>query len=362
MNTLNKVCIFCGNKPKSKSNEHVIPKWLMDHVGITDDIVRLGFDKRTGNAREYAYKAFTFPACQECNTKFGDLETAAKPIIIRVLSKEPLAKGDLHCLLDWFDKVRIGLWLGFYYLDKNIGGISPKFHIQDRIAAQDRMLHIVHVTSNRKELSFRGCDTLSFQFTPSCFSMIINNFCFYNLSSPFLFAMRFGFPFPSVSYLREDGLVDYRIKSGRLRITRPLLLKQFAFKGTGIYQPIYRSVITTPFFPYYDNEYVRSRSISFNRGLGDIFLHNGQNIMSYPSEPSMLWIPLASYERQSMNPGISIDTIEQQLNIEAQLPSPEKLPMSHQKEWENTLKNTRRFSRKLISILKKNAQKGVPNK
>jgi len=186
MSGIEKICVFCGKRPKLKNKEHVLPQWLMEHTCTIDKKVRFGFDKHTGAPREFVYKAFTFPACESCNSHFARLESEAKPVICKLLSEGPLTNIDLHCLLNWFDKVRIGLWLGFYYLDSNIGNITPKFHIQTRIAQHDRMVHIVKVKSGTTELSFRGCDSLSFHFTPSCFSMIINNFCIYNISSPFL--------------------------------------------------------------------------------------------------------------------------------------------------------------------------------
>ena len=171
MNKTEKICVFCGKEPDSKNKEHVMPQWLMNHVGIAGKKVRFGFNKATGKPREFTYKSFTFPACEKCNTAFSCLEIEAKPIILRLLAEEGLSKNDFHVLLSWFDKVRIGLWLGFYYLDKNYGGISPNFHIQTRIGSQDRMLHIVKVDNHEMELSFRGCDSIAFHFVPICFSM-----------------------------------------------------------------------------------------------------------------------------------------------------------------------------------------------
>ena len=30
---MDKFCVFCGNKPKGKNNEHIIPKWLIEFTG-----------------------------------------------------------------------------------------------------------------------------------------------------------------------------------------------------------------------------------------------------------------------------------------------------------------------------------------
>lgn len=359
MNETNKICVFCGEPPKSKNKEHVIPQWLMAHTDALDKKVRFGFDKRTGAIREFAYKAFTFPACESCNTSFAELESTVKPILIKLLSESPLTNIDLHYLLDWFDKVRVGLWLGFYYLDKNIGCITPRFHIQTRITAHDRMLHIVKVENTGKELSFRGCDTLSFHFAPSCFSMIINNFCFYNISSPFLFSRRIGFPYPSESHLRKDGLADYSIEAARERIMRPLLRKPFAFSGVGVYQPIYRSLLGTEHSVYCNNDYVKSNSLSFENGIGNIFSQSNGNAMVYPSEPTLDWCPSNHYDRVSMNPAISIDTLRHQLHLEALMPSTDMLPEEEKKWWKDALRETRKYAEWLITAMENNTKMGI---
>ncbi|MCJ7481370.1 MAG: hypothetical protein MUO31_00220 [Thermodesulfovibrionales bacterium] len=359
MSGTEKICVFCGNPPKSKNKEHVVPQWLMEYTGTIDKKVRFGFNKHTGAPREFIYKAFTFPACESCNSLFAKLESEAKSVILKLLSESPLTNFDLHCLLDWFDKVRIGLWIGFFYLDNNIGNIIPKFHIKTRIAAHDRMVYILKVKSESQELSFRGCDTLSFHFTPSCFSMIINNFCFYNISSPFLFARRIGFPYPSKSYLRKDSLADYFIEPARKRIMHPLLQKPFAFKGIGIYQPIYKSLLSTQNFTFCDNDYVKSNSISFKNGIGDVFLHSNSKVTTYPLEPTLDWCPSNCYERISMNPAISIDTLEHQLYIDSLMPSIEKLPEDDKKLWKDQLRETRKYANLLIETMKNNAAKVV---
>lgn len=359
MGSVERICVFCGKSPNSKNKEHVIPQWLLKHTRAIDKEGYFGFDKSTGVPRRFAFKAFTFPACEACNTLFAELEAKAKPIILKLLSNDPLSNEDFHYLLDWFDKVRIGLWIGFYYLDKNVGNISPKFHIRSRITQHDRMLYILNVRNETPELSFRGCDTLSFHFTPSCFTMNINNFCFYNISSPFLFSRRIGFPYPSKSYLRKDGLADYSFEPARQRIMYPLIRKPFAFKGVGIYQPIFRSVLNTHFYAFYDNDYIKSNSLSFQNGVGDIFLDSNMSVKPYPSKPTIDWRPSTIYKRHSMNPTISIDTLNHQLHIETLMPSTEQLPDGEKKWWRETLSETRRYANWLIKTMKDNARKGI---
>jgi hypothetical protein len=354
-----KMCVFCGDRPVSKNKEHVIPLWLLKHVGIADDMVQMGFHLKTGKPRQFVYKSFTFPACEDCNTKFSSLEAGVKPALIGLLAGGAIDSDQFSTLLDWFDNVRVGLWLGFYFLNGNLGGITPKFHIKSRLATQDRMLHLVRVDKNPKELSFRGCDSLSFHFTPSCFSMIINNLCFYNISSPFLFSRRLGFPYTTERYLREDGLEDAVLVPGTLRQMGPLLRRPFAFSGTGLYQPIFKSVVGTPLTAYYANDYVRRNSLSIDEGMGRVLIQDESlNISSYPDQPSTSWIPKRAYERQAMNPKISIDTLEWQLAIEGEMASTRKLPAEKQKWWRDTLRETRKSSRWFIRVMEQNARTG----
>lgn len=359
MNSSGKICIFCGEKPNSKNKEHVIPIWLMEYIGIAGKVVRFGFNKITGKPREFSYKSFTFPACEKCNSLFSNLERKTKPIILKLLDEKPLSKNDFYILLDWFDKVRIGLWLGFYYLDKNYGGISPHFHISNRITTQDRMLHIIKVDNDKNELSFRGCDSIAFHFVPSCFSMIINNYCFYNISSPFLIARRIGFPYPIESYMREDGLTDYILVPGRNRVMSPILKRYFAFQGTSIYQPIFKSAISDQDMSFYDNEYVKSRCLSLKKGIGDILFQKNGSVIIYPNRPSKDWIPQISYERRTMNPNISISTLEYQLYIYSQQPSISNLSKSEQTFWKNNYSVAKKDATWFIKTMRINANKDV---
>jgi hypothetical protein len=355
---MDKICLFCGIKPQSKNKEHVMPKWLIEHTGPANRKVRFGFDKKTGKPREFSYNSFTFPACESCNTKFAELESLTKPALLKLLSSSPLSKYDFHILLDWFDKVRTGFWLGFYYLDKNIGKIKPKFQIASRIGLHDRMLHIIRVDGNKDELSFRGCDMPSFYYTPSCFSIIINNYCFINISSPFLFSRRLGFPYPINSFYRNDGLADYEIKDCRKRIMQPLMRKPFKFKGSGIYQPIFRMQKLVPAYSvYYDNDYIKENSMSFEHGIGDIFLENRNKTELFPSSESSAWVPLFSYDREKLNPGISTHTIELQLFIDTFTPSHEKLSQKDQDWWKEMLRTNKSYGDYMIRILNDNAKK-----
>jgi hypothetical protein len=199
---MEKFCVFCGNKPQKKNNEHILPQWLIELTGDPKRVVRLGDDKTKKGfpTRSFSFDQFKFPSCTSCNEEFSDLETYAKIIVDKIMLLDDLSAAELSVLLDWFDKIRIGIWLGFFYLDKNWAGIKPLFYIRQRMGEHDRLLCIYKASSDRKCLTFVGCDTPLFYYAPCCFTLRINSFYFFNMSYPFLFARRMGLPYGSYIY------------------------------------------------------------------------------------------------------------------------------------------------------------------
>lgn len=170
-----KLCVFCGQPPDIKNMEHVIPKWLIQMTGNPKRQGRFGHDMRKNTDRLYAFDQFRFPACTKCNSRFSTLEHNAKRVVETMLCKGLLAEADINILLDWLDKVRVGLWLAFLYLDKNPLGIEPEYHIETRIGANDRFVVICQTDYPKQFLSFIGPDFPAFQYTPSCFALLVNN-------------------------------------------------------------------------------------------------------------------------------------------------------------------------------------------
>lgn len=99
-----KKCVFCGKEVKSKSKEHVIPQWLIKHTNRTDKLIYIN-----PNITAFKYMSFTFPACNE---KYSKLESATKPVLLNLMDGRAVTPEQIDILLDWFNKVRIGLWLG----------------------------------------------------------------------------------------------------------------------------------------------------------------------------------------------------------------------------------------------------------
>lgn len=272
---MSKLCVFCGMKPDKKTKEHVVPKWL---IALTGDPKRTAFfgynkDYKSGlSHRKFSFNSFTFPACLDCNNKYSDLEGKAKPILINIMNEELISTEDFTLFLDWLDKVRIGIWLGMLQLDKDFTNISPSFHIETRISQYDRLVIIEKTDSKSNRLNFGGAETLSFSITPSAFLLVVNNYYFTNISSMFLLHRRLGFPYPREMYFcSDDHRIEMNFVEGRKRIMKPLLRKAIEEKGTILYQPMFCGGLTEGNRSEYYDDYVRSHSLNFEKGIGNLF-------------------------------------------------------------------------------------------
>lgn len=352
---MDKFCVFCGKKPESKNYEHVIPKWLIELTGNPKREALFGFQFNSGpypQRRSFSFNAFRFPSCTSCNQKYSSLEATTKIIIEKILSSNSLSATDFNVLLDWFDKVRVGLWLGFQYLDKNPADIEPKFYIETRVGINDRMLAIFKSNTEIQGLHYIGCDLPSFTYTPSCFSMHINGSFFLNMSYNDLFSRRIGFPYPvesfAVFYQQQVG----RFTWGRNRVMLPLLKKRFTIKGTEIYQPMFPGRISDfKAMMFYDTGYVRENSMEWDKGIGKIFIQADDKFREYPVSPSMEYIPNVSYDPKELLFNIQIQTLEWQQYIDSLAPSLKNLPVKVKRELISQRIWKKQFNKKMIRAL-----------
>lgn len=352
---MDKFCVFCGNKPESKNYEHVIPKWLIELTGNPKRKAHFGFQFDSGpypQRRSFSFNAFRFPSCTSCNQKYSSLEATTKTIIEKILLSDNLSATDFNVLLNWFDKVRVGLWLGYQYLDKNPAGIKPKFYIESRIGVNDRMLAIFHADTGTKGLTYIGCDFPSFTYTPSCFSIRINNYWFLNMSYNDLFSRRIGFPYPKESFAMPEQLEVGHFTWDRDRVMLPLLKKRFTIKGTEIYQPMFRHRTKNSHTKeLYNTRYVRDNSMVWEEGIGKIFVQNNYKINNYPNIPSKEYVPNVSYGFQELSSKIATQTLEWQQYIDNLAPSLKNLPVPERKDLHRHRMQMKELNRKLLKIL-----------
>lgn len=278
---MEKVCVFCGGKPVSKTKEHVVPKWLIELTGSPDRLCYWGIDlrKRGRPLRKFAAKNLHFPACDECNNESGELESQTKAILQKILENTPVDGKEIDTFLDWIDKIRMGLWLGMRYLDDNFWRVDPAYFIRKRIGVADRMVAI-HVCSGKKRLLlFSGIQTPGFNYMPSCFAFSINDFVFFNASTDYLFSRRIGFPYPEEIFMTgEPGHMLYAVEPARKRIMKPIIRRSLYPPVLSLYQPVVRKGVLQRFPEYYEDDYVTERMLIKEKGKGKILVERRNDI------------------------------------------------------------------------------------
>jgi hypothetical protein len=352
-------CVFCGKKPEAKNNEHILPLWLLELTGDPKREVSLGvnWSLTIKNERKFSYDSFKFPACASCNNDYSLFEDKAQKVMVKVINRLAINDLEVICLLDWFDKVRIGLWLAYHCLDKNMFGITPKFHISNRVGMQDRLLKIYLRDSEWKGLTFSGVTTPSFYHSPCCFMLYVNEFAFLNASSVNLFSRRLGFPYYEKQYADSNDLnIVGVIRPGLERTMLPLINKRFSLKGTELYQPIYKTAMKDEMArTYYNTDYVLVRSIDQDKGLGKIFIQK-KRVEIYPSVSTLDWIPSICYEKEHFVRMGTIDTLEFQILINDLHPSYERLEKKEQKILNYQNKQCNKANKLIIDQVLKSAK------
>lgn len=229
-----KGCVFCGEKPESKTKEHVLPQWLIELTGDSKRIINVGGIE---NPKKFSINSFHFPACDDCNNYFADLEVKAKTVFLKLFDEEPLTGDDCETLLDWFDKIRIGMWLAGLNLHGNKLGISPKFYISTRIARHDRLLYIGQMSTTTNKLHFSEVDEYFFQCIPGVFALRVNSLWFVTASGVGIAAGSLGLPYPKSAVVNDGlGVYDFKtkIKPG-WRLNWPTAPKNFTLLVQAIY-------------------------------------------------------------------------------------------------------------------------------
>ncbi len=241
----NRFCVFCGEAPEDKNREHILPKWLLELTGDPKRVVNFGTNYRNGKTLRFDWSSFVVPSCESCNTQYSEIEARAKRYVDLLLQREALTSAEYMDFMDWLDKVRVGVWIAYHYIQGNPTNIKPSFHINTRISTKDRMIAVYSIASDEKGLNAIGVESLVFHSAPSCFGLKINNILIINMSSDYLFAARCGFPFPRICETWLDGENAYMLQIGEFDITRrikhPLIRKKIIKPSIHLYQPIMAS-------------------------------------------------------------------------------------------------------------------------
>ncbi|MBC8217230.1 MAG: hypothetical protein H8E73_02085 [Planctomycetes bacterium] len=242
-----KQCVFCGENPVSKNKEHILPRWLIEYTGDPKRPMNLpvwDFEKRAYSMKQVAFDQFVFPACEICNNRFAELEGKAKQAFLGLLEKRTINMQCAEILLDWFDKVRVGLWLAAQVWDKSPTQIQPKFHIQDRIAMHDRILWFSSCKQSQKCLRATGINDQIFKFIPSYVSLRVCNMAFVSASAIGLCAGPLGLPRIKIHRRTDDRHVDADIvmpNAGK-RFNWPAAPTKFHMLAQACYSDLLRDI------------------------------------------------------------------------------------------------------------------------
>jgi len=133
-------------------------------------------------SRTFAFDQFQFPACAECNNSFSDMENRARAAMTKLLEDRTVEADEVALLLDWFDKLRIGVWVSELLLHGNPFEIRPKFRMATRIGTTDRILYIGRGSEHRQGLNFVMFGDPVFMHSPSVATFRINHLAFVSFS------------------------------------------------------------------------------------------------------------------------------------------------------------------------------------
>lgn len=181
-----KRCIFCGTpfSGQKRNFEHIIPAWLVEEADLRkrDMSVQL-----PGISRKVSMSRIGLKVCKTCNDADSRLEAQAKIAYLAIKAGEDLADDQVRSLLDWLDKVRVGLWLWLIEQLGDQAGAEPKFRVNGRMAHKDRIVLVRRYPEGppMKGLGLFGLGEF-FMGIPSAIGLLINNIFLISISSDFL--------------------------------------------------------------------------------------------------------------------------------------------------------------------------------
>jgi hypothetical protein len=251
----------------------------------------LQFRDGTWKRTRLSFSALSVPACAECNSNQSVLEDNAKEVVGRMCDWEAVGAADVDVLLDWLDKVRIGVWYYSLYVAPFAGGVKPKFGVGYRLGTKDRAVVVYRADFKRRGLRAFGCDFPSFQHFPCCFALSVMDTVFCNISFDFLFSERMGFPYALGGEGAErQGETKFYMKAGRERIRLPLIDNMPWKSGVTFWQPCFLGAVGEA-TGLYNTRYVKEKCLDPSAGKGLVFMEKGRTLDVYPPGPSTGWVP-----------------------------------------------------------------------
>jgi hypothetical protein len=178
--------MFCGALFTGQKHnfEHIIPRWLVKEADLAHRTAPIDFP---GKKFDAAMSRIGGRVCEKCNDDSADLEGRARAAYAKLRDGKDLEMADGRALLDWLDKVRVGMWLWTVDIGKGDYGVEPKFRINERMAHKDRIMLAARYRPGApmRGLGFWGA-TEHFVWSPSVFGLYINNVVLVSISTNFL--------------------------------------------------------------------------------------------------------------------------------------------------------------------------------
>ncbi|MDE2184198.1 MAG: hypothetical protein KGJ78_14355 [Alphaproteobacteria bacterium] len=322
----NRLCVFCGKTPDTKTREHVVPYWLLEITGDPLRVVTFGqnFDRQKQPIR-YSWSQYIAPACDPCNNHFSHLERRVKPTVEALLRREALPASAYITLLDWLDKVRIGVWLLRHMIEKHPIKITPNFHIASRIAEKDRMLAVYTFDGDGMGINLFGSDSLIFGNMPSCFGLRINNILLLNVSSDFFCSRGCGLPYPkSIKLLMggpNQGTLKFEGFGYATEVSNPITNLDLFKPVVWIYQPIklpWEDPIFRGGFYGHVNQYdsrLAARTLQGNARQGAVFRQYADRVDVFQDPSAMIAFDNVVGDDCAMIKDIAASVYEAQINL-----------------------------------------------
>lgn len=257
-----RICVFCGAQSDSHTKEDVIPNWLKSLTGKKDRFVAQGGVFRRPSKKK-PFSRYWFSACLGCNKESNlSLEMPTRQTFIQLLNGTSITVEQGRKLLDWFDKVRVGVWVGELTHRENVFNLAPKFFVNDRMATTDRVLIFgaAHLFVNA--LTFGPLNDPIFTLTPSFFWLAANNLAFVSISSPGVAARLMGLPYFEQSRSQKDGKTVTKLRAPHNGPIR----NRLSCMDSG-FMALAESIINVPVsssLPYY-SDFVRGFPLGSNR-------------------------------------------------------------------------------------------------
>lgn len=180
--------------------------WMLRATGDPNRKIRIDIDPITGSDIIRPASTFHFPACDPCNQAYGKrLEAQAKKSMEALFAGRSLAVSQCYGLLDWLDKVRIGLWLAYNTLHKEI--FQPKYRIDQRLGKKDRIAIIsVDPADKTKGFGFGGIDNQIFRTSQAGMYLRINNVRILSISFDNFISRFAGMPYSTEVFATTEDL------------------------------------------------------------------------------------------------------------------------------------------------------------